>query len=493
MANTELNIVLKAIDQASPQLKGIGNALKGLAGGLVGIEALRQGFDFLTESINQAAEKESAINKLKTVIENTGISFDSVRDSVLGYANSLESATLYTDEQAINGMRQLIGFGLSVEQTQKAIASAMDLATAKGMDLDTAINLIGKAYQGHTETLARYGIVAKDVNDLMGQINDKFGGAATAQLNTYEGQINTLNDSMRQFKEGIGSLLTDALLPMLISLNINIDANQKMAESLKDIAKQEEKNKDDFINAQLERMRANQQFTFDAEAGTQARMVLLQQEIQLGLWGSEARMNANKIAVENAIALDNLELQIKEMNLKKYEQLYKYSDMVVQTLATGSAEEQKALFWTILEDFLLAESKKHAALALTALLTLDFGKAALEAGAALALGGLGGAAHKEEQRILNEAKTNQANELIKLNQDYLNNQNNITTTATNGVGNIKPISSSVIERSASPTYNTYNSQYNIQAGIILGDESVIDSLFKKLMERYEYSKKLQVA
>lgn len=144
---------------------------------------------------NAFMEEEDAQLKLAQAMGNAGTytreSFKAMKD----YAAQLQQTTKYGDETSLATMANLQTYGMEIEQLKAATKATQDLASAKGMDLRAASDLIGKAFVGETGTLSRYGIVLADgisktekFSAVLKLIEERFGNTAQAELETYSGQ-----------------------------------------------------------------------------------------------------------------------------------------------------------------------------------------------------------------------------------------------------------------------------------------------------------------
>jgi cytochrome c551/c552/uncharacterized protein YukE len=114
---------------------------------------------------------------------------------------------------------------MSADEAMKALRAAADLAAAKHIDLNTAVDLLGKAYNGTTGALTRFGINVDAVKESMGkgatdaelytgiiaQLNEQFGGTAAAQASTYAGTQERLANATADLGEKVGKMLLPAL------------------------------------------------------------------------------------------------------------------------------------------------------------------------------------------------------------------------------------------------------------------------------------------
>ncbi len=103
-------------------------------------------------------------------------------------------------------------------KSQDLLNLALDISAATGKSVETVSNALGKAYEGNTSSLSRLGvglstaeIKTLGLEGTVKQLANTFGGAATVQANTFEGQIARLKVGFDEAKESVGA----ALLPTL--------------------------------------------------------------------------------------------------------------------------------------------------------------------------------------------------------------------------------------------------------------------------------------
>uniref|UniRef100_A0A6M3J9Q3 Uncharacterized protein n=3 Tax=viral metagenome TaxID=1070528 RepID=A0A6M3J9Q3_9ZZZZ len=112
-------------------------------------------------------------------------------------------------------------------QALKLLPIAQDLARAKGMDLATASQLVGKVSQGNVSILTRYGIVLKKgttATQALAEMTKRFGGQAAAFAQTEIGASKKLEVAFGNIREAIGSPF----------LNVLTRAKGKLADFLTD-------------------------------------------------------------------------------------------------------------------------------------------------------------------------------------------------------------------------------------------------------------------
>jgi hypothetical protein len=202
------------------------NALQVLAGFFAG-GAVLSGIRSVTTAF---MEQERAVNKMSTAMKNQGDFSRAGLKDLEDYASQLQEITTVGDEAALGIMANMKTYGMLNEEVKRAAQSAIDFASAKreeGMTIEQASELIGKAYMGQTDRLKRYGIVIDEnlkgsakFEAVLKQLNERFGGAAAAELETYEGAWKKLGNTWGEVKEDLGAIILDlgeTLRPALTS------------------------------------------------------------------------------------------------------------------------------------------------------------------------------------------------------------------------------------------------------------------------------------
>lgn len=208
MADEQANLIIKLKDEATAglnKLKAGYLAVTAAVGGLIAIGV---------KAINAFAEEEKEINKLNQALRNQGITSELASKGIQAYAAEIQKTTAFSDTAVIKQAALLTSFGLVGDKMKQASAAARDLSAGLGIDLNTATLLVGKAFAGEIGTLARYGIKVKEGSDkaetftnVMDALNQRFGGQAAAQMNTYAGRVENLKNNFDDLQEKIGKEL----------------------------------------------------------------------------------------------------------------------------------------------------------------------------------------------------------------------------------------------------------------------------------------------
>jgi phage-related protein len=262
MVEAILSYVVRAIDETSSVMDKIkasmglvGSALGDLGGGFTSVGNIMQGFagagvvgavsaglgeviKGLEASVKQATDTEKIFTSLGAAVERSGVSWKSVQEGCTTALEAMERTTTYSKDEMAGALERLMTYGLSYNEAMKALGATIDFAAAKHMDLESAATLVGKAVDGNTGIMKRYGVditEAKDATDkftpVLTALNDQFGGAAQAAASTYAGTQERLNHAWAEVSEKVGNILlpaltsiTEAMIPVADQFGKGVDA-----------------------------------------------------------------------------------------------------------------------------------------------------------------------------------------------------------------------------------------------------------------------------
>ena len=174
------------------------------------------GFTALNKTVGSTlrafGEQELAEKKLEQALGRTS-------KGLLAQASALQRVTSFGDEAIISAQALIAAFVDDEEQIKAATAATLDLAAAKGMDLNAAADLVSKTLGSSTNSLSRYGIEVEGavgsterLDSLTKSIATTFGGQAKAQTDTYTGAMTQLSNIVGDLGEDIGSKLAPAVV-----------------------------------------------------------------------------------------------------------------------------------------------------------------------------------------------------------------------------------------------------------------------------------------
>tara|TARA_Y100001963_G_scaffold53761_1_gene75330 strand:+ start:3828 stop:5819 length:1992 start_codon:yes stop_codon:yes gene_type:complete len=174
------------------------------------------GFTALNKTVGSTlrafGEQELAEKKLEQALGRTS-------KGLLAQASALQRVTSFGDEAIISAQALIAAFVDDEEQIKAATAATLDLAAAKGMDLNSAADLVSKTLGSSTNSLSRYGIEVEGavgsserLNSLTKSIATTFGGQAKAQTDTYTGAMTQLSNIVGDISENLGAKLAPTIV-----------------------------------------------------------------------------------------------------------------------------------------------------------------------------------------------------------------------------------------------------------------------------------------
>ena len=213
----------KSIDglasRGSASLGGLGKALGSvgsIAAGFVVGQGLLKLPGLLTGMAQAAADDAQSVAKLRQAVENSGASWDSMSAS-LEATIATGQKMAFTDDQVRDALSMMTAQTGSAEEAQKRLGLAMDLARGANIDVATASKLLGRVTEDNVNVLGRYGITVAEgatETELFAQIQQRFGGQASAFAESTSGQFAVAKIRIEEAKEALGA----QLLPVMAAV-----------------------------------------------------------------------------------------------------------------------------------------------------------------------------------------------------------------------------------------------------------------------------------
>lgn len=176
---------------------------------------------FAVSAVKAAAEDETAQKQLAATIEATTKATAAQIAGVEEYIKQTSIAIGVTDDQLRPAFARLVRSTKDVEDAQKLLNLALDLASATGRPLESIANALGRAYDGNTTALGRLGlgldanlIKSKDFDAIFKTLTATFGNFAENEALSTEKQMERVKIALDEAKESIGA----ALLPVVQEL-----------------------------------------------------------------------------------------------------------------------------------------------------------------------------------------------------------------------------------------------------------------------------------
>jgi hypothetical protein len=174
------------------------------------IRAMTFGFAALIGSaamtVRSFMKQQDAVEELASAFRNNGEDAAALVPKYQRLAAALQQQTKYGDEALLTQMAYLRNLGVAESKLESATKAAIGLAHAYKLDLQTAMMLVGRASQGQTQMLTRYGIVLDDsLND-----QEKFNAILKIGADKFvlaKDAAQTLRGRLVQLKNAFGDLL----------------------------------------------------------------------------------------------------------------------------------------------------------------------------------------------------------------------------------------------------------------------------------------------
>jgi hypothetical protein len=218
-----MNMVIKAIDDATPTLRKIGKGFgslkkagsalgSGLKTAAVGALAITGAVAaFAIAATSAAADEEKQIARLNGVLKTRGMLTEANSAAVQTQTARLENLA-FSGDAVRESLITATQFTKKFSDAIRIQNVAADVAAAKGISLEEATSLVGKAYAGNTKGLKGLGVeVKKGVKGLgaLNAVTKKYGGSAQAAANTVSGKFTIAQEKIGNVMKEFG----DKLLP----------------------------------------------------------------------------------------------------------------------------------------------------------------------------------------------------------------------------------------------------------------------------------------
>lgn len=211
--NVVVNFVTKlsgrGIDNFSKQSRGLDKSLGLLQKRLVALVSFGAFFRFIKNSTKAFAEETGEVRQLELALNNLGLAYSSL--TIENTIEQLQRLTAVSDGELRPALAQLVRQTADVTKATELLELAINVSLGSGKSLSTVSRALGRAYDGQTTALQRLdagisaaAIASKDFNLIQAELEDKFGGAAAADLDTYAGKMRALSVASDEAREAIG-------------------------------------------------------------------------------------------------------------------------------------------------------------------------------------------------------------------------------------------------------------------------------------------------
>lgn len=207
----------KAVEDNSNKISEFGKKAAA-AFAVAAAAAVAYGTKLAIDGVKAAIEDEQAqfrlANALREATGATDAQIKATEDMIL----KTSLATGVADDKLRPALQRLSVSTKDTEEAQKLLTLALDISKGSGKDLETVANALAKAHDGQGTALGKLGLglsaaelKTMSFTDVQTRLSDLYGGAASANAETFQGKIDRLTVGFNEAKESLGN----ALLPFV--------------------------------------------------------------------------------------------------------------------------------------------------------------------------------------------------------------------------------------------------------------------------------------
>ena len=185
----------------------------------LGIDAFAAGKVF----VDAFTEEQDAVNRLTSALQATGQATPEVVEAYAALATQFQNTTRYADESVTSAAAVLTTIGkVGPENMELALTAVTNLASSMKIDLGQAATIVAKALGSGGENLGKLNVLLKDsiepgmgAAEMLQLITDKTGPAAQNEMQTFNAQLDRINNMMSDVYEHGGKQIVDILTQAL--------------------------------------------------------------------------------------------------------------------------------------------------------------------------------------------------------------------------------------------------------------------------------------
>ena len=192
---------------------------------------------FAAASVKAFDTQAKAEAKLRTALGDNKDAFQNLTEQ----ARELQKVTLFGDEETIAAASFLAQMGLQEDAIKRLLPLIQDMATAKGMSLTAAADLVAKSVGSSTNALSRYGIQIEGavgsterLDSAVNALTQQFEGQAQAAAEAGTGSLKQLQNTIGDLMEDIGQMLMPIIQKLVDKIQIGVDKFKNLSDEQKE-------------------------------------------------------------------------------------------------------------------------------------------------------------------------------------------------------------------------------------------------------------------
>lgn len=201
-------------DKLTGQLEGQKEALKKAFETIAAaffVDKIKEGIEAIVE---KASEAEQATIRMGNALRGTGDGTSHNIALFQEFAEQMAASSKFTIEEIESQVSLSKQFGVTNKEATQLIKTAVNLATATGEDLNTAVLRLGQTLDGNAGRLARqFPILQKFTEEQLRQgaaikaLGEIYRGSAAAALDSYAGKQNQVGKSFDEIEKSLGKVI----------------------------------------------------------------------------------------------------------------------------------------------------------------------------------------------------------------------------------------------------------------------------------------------
>jgi hypothetical protein len=281
-----------------PGFEAFTNAAQGAAGKVaVAALAVKEGIDFVKESVTEFAAAQVSQFKIDAALAQTGNLTRETRMEIDALIREMKEATGVSGTEWAATITRLVQFGSDPGKLKEYAEGVKNLAAVMGGDVESAGHVFVRAIEGNYEALRRYGIKIEETGTstermerLMSELALRGGGQMEARAQTMTGKWDRLKETFHATMIPVGGLaakmfeatnFTEGWTTALDWLEKKLHGVVAGAEGLENAARKTKQSFDDLDEA-AKRLQASlgvmDELAGDADKAADQRIAALKRE-----------------------------------------------------------------------------------------------------------------------------------------------------------------------------------------------------------------------
>lgn len=186
-------------------------------GAALGVVAFKKLSNAIGSLVEASSRQQDAVNALNSAMKINGDFTEQASKDLQNFASNLQSVSTIGDEATLEMLAFTKSLGLTDDMSKKVVEASANMAAALGIDYKTAVQETAKSLTGMRGRVASMIPALKNLTteqlkagEGVRIMQEQFGGAAQAKLNTYSGAIQALENTYGDFLEKLGDTITSS-------------------------------------------------------------------------------------------------------------------------------------------------------------------------------------------------------------------------------------------------------------------------------------------